>query len=82
MLGVLLYGFHRGWRSSREFQKACEENDAMRYLVAGTACIDQEIISYFREKISKNLREQKIRYRLQCSKLFFCVEAQALFKCE
>ncbi len=28
-------------------------------------------------KQTKNFREQKIRYRLQCSKLFFCVEAQA-----
>ncbi len=48
MLGVLLYGFHRVWRSSRELQKTCEENDAMRYLVGGTACIDQEIRKLFR----------------------------------
>ncbi|MDH4201200.1 MAG: IS1182 family transposase [Spirochaetia bacterium] len=35
ILSILLYGFHRGWHSSRELQRACEENAAMRYLVGG-----------------------------------------------
>jgi len=33
ILSILIYGFHRGWHSSRDLQKACQENVAMRYLV-------------------------------------------------
>ena len=54
MLGCLLYGFHRGWRSSRELQKACEENDAMRYLVGGQK-IKFRAIADFRLRFGKEI---------------------------
>ena len=56
ILGCLLYGFHRGWRSSRELQKACEENDAMRYLVGGNKIKFRAIADFrvrFGEEIAK-----------------------------
>ena len=56
MVSCLLYGFQRGWRSSRELQKACEENDAMRYLVGGHK-IKFRGIADFRVRFGKELEE-------------------------
>ena len=56
MLGCLLYGFHRGWRSSRELQKACEENDAMRYLV-GDNKIKFRSLADFRVRFGKEIEK-------------------------
>ncbi len=56
MLGCLFYGFHRGWRSSRELQKACEENDAMRYLVGGHK-VKFRSIAEFRVNFGKEIGE-------------------------
>ena len=56
MVACLLYGFHRGWRSSRELQKACEENDAMRYLVGGHK-IKFRAIADFRVRFGKEIEE-------------------------
>ena len=56
MLSVLIYGYHRGWRSSRELQRACEENDAMRYLVGGYR-IKFRAIADFRVRFTKEIGE-------------------------
>jgi len=54
ILSILLYGFHRGWHSSRELQRACEENAAMRYLVGGNQ-VKFRAIAEFRVKFDKEI---------------------------
>lgn len=54
MVGVLVYGYHRGWRSSRALQRACEENTAMRYLV-GNEQIKFRAIAEFRVKFATQI---------------------------
>lgn len=54
ILSILLYGFHRGWHSSRELQRACEENTAMRYLV-GSHQVKFRAIAEFRVKFQNEM---------------------------
>lgn len=56
ILSVLIYGYHRGWRSSRELQRACEENTAMRYL-AGDEKIKFRAIAEFRVKFASEISD-------------------------
>ncbi|MDH4263827.1 MAG: IS1182 family transposase [Spirochaetia bacterium] len=54
ILSILIYGFHRGWHSSRDLQKACEENAAMRYLV-GAHQVKFRAIAEFRVKFHNEI---------------------------
>lgn len=54
ILSILLYGFHRAWHSSRELQRACAENAAMRYLVGGHE-VKFRAIAEFRVKFNNEI---------------------------
>ncbi len=56
ILSLLIYGYHRGWRSSRELQRACEENTAMRYLV-GDHKIKFRAIAEFRVNFADEISD-------------------------
>ena len=56
ILGILLYGYRRGIRSSRQLSQACVELLPMRYLTAGLH-VKFRAIAYFRVRFEDEIAE-------------------------